>query len=236
MSGIYVTQAGFALGNDSYLNRYIQETFTFREQILNRPDLFQEMELYYHPRLTDLASQLANQPAKLVESFELRDEVFKCAYEIFGKDMGEFVEHQTRSKFFSTQHEAFLKDTALFLCSGKRQLSITQWGRLVDSTNMHRAASFNHKAFFGPFEAQAGSWIAEHDRLGHLSASNGYITLGKKTSDLLSTWASADPSLGDLFLSLWVIAGRRRVNHSSQAAPRNALHDVPTLVNPAAGT
>ncbi len=90
---------------------------------------------------------------RFIASMAFRESILQTALRAFGTDsFYEWCELQDRNGFMSEMHKHFLNDTFTFLKTGKRNICLQHWMRMVhikDITAEDESTEYQYKEYFG---------------------------------------------------------------------------------------
>jgi hypothetical protein len=174
--------SGYLSISDNSLVTFTEDRLAdeLQASILLKP-LKKEVHSYlYSLEIDQLLEKFLTTP-NLIKDVSFQEEVLSFYFKMFKEiDFLEWIALQKNSLYFSETHSAFLEDTAGFIYSNNRKLSILTWLRLVKlEENVPKAKSTKIE-----------------------------VTLPSTHEEILSEWLASPNGFEDLLVTLKIIFGK----------------------------
>jgi hypothetical protein len=131
---LYTLQSGYVCGYDTHLVKNIADQVddvntAIRLNSHKLPD--KEYEFNYSPPVDQLYNQYVNRP-EIIKSFGFKNQIFEIATALMLRSgILYFISLQENSTHLTSVHLRFLEDIVRFIVTGKQQINMITWMRLI---------------------------------------------------------------------------------------------------------
>lgn len=146
---------------------------------------------FYSKEVTDIYNDWCGD-SKLLKSMEFRERILSAAFKSFNSlSLYSWLQMQSMPETTGSLHEKFLDETLNYIVTGKREINIVQWIRLLEADTKTLSVNFSFDKQF------------DRTRFTHTNFESNL------TTDIVQRWVSLPDGFQDLMISLHVIFGAR---------------------------